>query len=51
MLNIGVVYKKCFNFYIDKDIMLYGIRLFGMENRNFEVMVRINEIGFDKLVV
>lgn len=50
VLNIGAAHKKCLNFHTDKDIALHGIRLFGMENRSFEVMVRIKEISSDKLV-
>ena len=50
VLNIGAAHKKCLNFHTDKDITLHGIRLFGMENRSFEVMVRIKEISSDKLV-
>ena len=51
LLNIEAAHKKCLNFHTDKDLMLHGVRLFGMENRSFEVTVRVKEISTDKLVV
>ena len=43
--------KTCLNFHTDTDIMLHGIRLFGMENSTFKVNVIVKETSSGKVVV
>jgi len=50
-LNMDAADKKCLNFHTDMDIVLHGIRLFGMENSSFKVTVIVKEISSDKVVV
>ena len=51
VLNMDAADKKCLNFHTDRDIMLHGIRLFGMEDSSFNVTVIVKEISSDKVVV